>query len=90
MADEVVSHAFSHGLHPTHGERLACLLGRGTGRADRGLVDGDPVRMVLHDYFAWATTTTMSRYDRSVDKVPDGLKIPHWSWDGLPRSGTRL
>ena len=37
----------------------------------------------LHDYFAWATTTTMSRYHRSADDVPDGLQIPRWSWDGL-------
>jgi hemoglobin len=50
---------------------------------DVGLSDGDPVRAVLHDYFAWATTTTMSRYHRSADDVPDGLRIPHWSWDGL-------
>ena len=38
---------------------------------------------VLHDYFAWATTTSMSRYRRSADDVPDGLSIPKWSWDGL-------
>jgi len=38
---------------------------------------------VLHDYFARATTTTMSRYHRSADDVPDGLRIPRWSWDGL-------
>jgi hemoglobin len=25
----------------------------------------------------------MSRYHRSEDDVPDGLRIPHWSWDGL-------
>src|SRR5215510_12941078 len=37
---------------------------------------------VLHDYFAWATTTTMARYHRSADDVPDGLTIPRWSWDG--------
>jgi hemoglobin len=41
------------------------------------------VRRVLHDYFAWATTTTMSRYPRSPDDVPEGLRIPRWSWDGL-------
>ena len=29
---------------------------------DVGLSEGDPLRAVLHDYFAWATTTTMSRY----------------------------
>jgi hypothetical protein len=38
---------------------------------------------VLHDYFAWATTTTMARYHRSADDVPEGLPIPHWAWDGL-------
>ena len=38
---------------------------------------------MLYDYFAWATTTTMARYHRSADDVPDGLRIPRWSWDGL-------
>jgi hemoglobin len=121
MADEVVSHAFSHGFHPQHSERLAAywaeaLGGPGTysGRYgdettvvrmhsgngpheemdrraiacfDRALEDaglaGEPLRQVLHDYFAWATTTTMSAYHRSADDVPAGLRIPHWSWDGL-------
>jgi hemoglobin len=26
--------------------------------------------------------TTMSRYHRSAEDVPDGLQIPRWSWDG--------
>jgi hemoglobin len=42
-----------------------------------------PLRDVLHDYFAWATTTTMAQYHDSADDVPDGLSIPRWSWDGL-------
>ena len=50
---------------------------------DVGLVENSLLRRVLHDYFAWATTTTMSRYHHSADDVPDGLSIPHWSWDGL-------
>jgi hemoglobin len=50
---------------------------------DVGLADDDRLRQVLHDYFAWATTTTMSRYHRSADDVPDGLAVPRWSWDGL-------
>jgi hemoglobin len=53
---------------------------------DLALTDVDleePVRSVLRDYFAWATTTTMARYQRSADDVPDGLAIPRWSWDGL-------
>lgn len=122
MADEVASHAFSHGFHPDHGERLAAYWAEALGdptkyssalgdktavvrihsgngpheemdrRAivcfdqaltDAGLSDDDPVRRVLYDYFDWATTTTMSRYHRSADDVPDGLPIPHWAWDGL-------
>jgi hemoglobin len=50
---------------------------------DVGLVSDDRLRKVLHEYFAWATTITMARYHRSADDVPDGLEIPHWSWDGL-------
>jgi hemoglobin len=37
---------------------------------------------VLHDYFAWATTTTMSAYHHSAADVPEDLNIPRWSWNG--------
>ena len=50
---------------------------------DIGLTGAEPLWLVLHDYFAWATTTTMARYHESADDVPDGLRIPQWSWDGL-------
>lgn len=122
MADEVVSHAFSHGFHPEHAERLAAYWAEALGGpmrfsteygdetsvvrmhsgngphdemdaraiacfdhalADVGIANHERLRQVLHDYFAWATTTTMSRYHRSADDVPDGLTIPHWSWVGL-------
>ncbi len=122
MADDVVSHAFSHGFRPDHSERLAAYWAEALGgpatyserygdetsvvrmhsgngpheemdrraiacfdqaMTDVGLVEGDRLRSVLHDYFAWATTTTMSRYHRSADDVPDGLRLPQWSWDGL-------
>ena len=122
LADEVVSHAFSHGFHPEHTERLAAYWAEALGGpstysatsgdetsvvrmqsgngpheemdrraiacfdqalADAGLADDDRLRQVLHDYFAWATQTTMSRYHRSADDVPEGLRIPLWSWDGV-------
>jgi hemoglobin len=122
MADDVVSHAFSHGLRPDHGRRLAAYWGEALGgpptysqcygsetevvrvhsgngvheemdrRAitcfdvaltDVGLAGDSLLRQVLHDYFAWATTTTMPLYRASADDVPDGLRIPRWSWDGL-------
>jgi hemoglobin len=120
MADELVSHAFSHGFHPQHTERLAAYWAEALGgppdysrnygdetsvvrmhsgngpheemdrRAiacfDQALTDvgitAEPLRQVLYEYFAWATTTTMARFHESADDVPEGLTIPKWSWDG--------
>ncbi len=121
LADEVVSHAFSHGYRPDHTERLAAYwvealggppaysarygdesavvrLHSGNGpheemnrRAiccfDQALLDAglgeEPLRTVLSDYFAWATTAEMARFHASTSDVPDDLPIPRWSWDGL-------
>jgi hemoglobin len=122
MKDEVVSHAFSHGFHPQHTERLAAYWAEALGgpsiysgqygsetsvvrmhsgngpheemdqRAiacfdlaleDTGLARQERLWRALHDYFAWATTTTMARYHHSAKDVPDGLVIPKWSWQGL-------
>jgi len=55
--------------------------------SDVGVAGDDPLWQVLHDYFAWATTTTMARYHHSADDVPSGLAIPRWSWDGLLAEG---
>lgn len=121
LADEVVGHAFSHGFHPDHTERLAMYWAEALGgpplystrcggesrvvrmhsgngehdemdrRAiacfdealrDAGLAHDDRVRQSLHDYFAWATHGAMARYPQSKDAVPEGLRIPRWSWDG--------
>jgi hemoglobin len=81
MADEEVSHAFSHGYRPDHTERPAAYWAQAL--TDAGLSGDGRLRQVLHDYFAWATTTSMARYHRSAADVPAGLPIPHWSWDGL-------
>lgn len=48
---------------------------------DAGIVD-PRLHQTLYDYFAWATTTSMSRYHGSKTDVPDDLTIPRWSWDG--------
>src|SRR6516165_1878821 len=112
LEDEVVSHAFSHGFHPQHSQRLAAYWaealggpaaysascgdqtsvvrmhsGNGPHEAmdHAGLDAAGPLRQVLHDYFAWATTTEMSRYHESADDVPEGMRIPRWSWNGLQR-----
>jgi len=122
LEDEVVSHAFSHGFHPQHTERLAAYWAEALGgpttysdqygdetsvvrihsgngpheemdqRAiacfdqalqDAGFDSNEGLRHALHDYFAWATTTTMARYHESADEVPHGLQVPKWSWNGL-------
>ena len=54
--------------------------------SDVGFEQESQLAQVLHDYFAWATTTTMSRYPDTAEDVPDGLSIPRWSWDGLIRA----
>jgi len=38
---------------------------------------------VLHDYFAWATNTTMYLDRQAATDLPADLRIPRWSWDGL-------
>jgi len=122
MADEIVSHAFSHGFHPQHSERLAAYWAEALGghatysgrygdetsvvrihsgngpheemdrraiacfdqaMGDVGIAAASPLWQVLHDYFAWATTTTMAHYHESADDVPEGMSVPRWSWDGL-------
>ena len=122
LEDEVVSHAFSHGYHPQHTERLAAYWAEALGgpttysdqygdetsvvrihsgngpheemdqRAidcfdqaleDTGLARDERLRRALHDYFAWSTTTTMNRYHKSADDVPEGLQIQKWTWTGV-------
>jgi hemoglobin len=122
LDDEVVGHAFRHGFHPEHVQRLAAYWAEALGGpttysgtfgdetsvvrmhsgngpheemdrhaiacfdqalVDAGLAGDEQLRRVLHDYFAWATTVTMARYHESADDVPDGLRIPQWSWEGL-------
>lgn len=69
-----------NGPHPEMDRRaVACF---DAALADTGLDGDDRLRSVLHDYFAWATTTTMAAYHDSADDVPAGLRIPRWSWEG--------
>jgi hemoglobin len=49
---------------------------------DIAVADPD-LRRVLLDYFTWTTTTTMAAYPRSRQDVPEGLRLPRWSWTGL-------
>ena len=76
----VVKTHSGNGIHTEMDERaIACF---DQAMDDVGITS-DPLRGALHDYFAWATSTTMAQYHRSADDVPDGMTIPKWSWDGL-------
>lgn len=78
---EVVRIHSGNGMHEEMDRRaIACF---DQALAGVGLAGDERLRQVLHDYFAWATTTTMARYPHDADAVPDGLRIPHWSWEGL-------
>ena len=82
---EVVRLHSGNGAHEEMDRRaIACF---DQALADAGLDGVEPLRQVLHDYFAWATVTTMYRYHGSADDVPDGLPLPRWSWDGLVSLG---
>jgi hemoglobin len=70
-----------NGRHEEMDRRAIACFDQALG--DVGLAGQAELARVLHDYFAWATTTTMDRYHESADDVPDGLAIPRWSWDGL-------
>ena len=78
---DVVRLHSGHGRHEDMDRRaIACF---DEAMADVGLDADERLRQALHDYFAWATTTTMDGYPGSADDVPAGLRIPHWTWDGL-------
>jgi hemoglobin len=76
----VVRRHSGNGAHHEMDTRAIACFDRAP--VDAGLADAR-LRQVLHDYFAWATTTTMAAYHHSADDVPDDLALPHWSWDGL-------
>ena len=70
-----------NGLHEEMDQRaIACF---DQALQDVGFASDERLRRALHDYFAWATTTTMARYHVSSKDVPAGLHIPKWSWNGL-------
>jgi hemoglobin len=121
LEDEVVSHAFSHGFHPQHTERLAAYwceawggpalytgkfgtessvvrMHSGNGEhkemdrraircfalaLDDAEIQDHALRLVLLEYFTWATTKRMASYPRSGSEVPQDLKIARWSLNGL-------
>jgi hypothetical protein len=76
MADEIVSHAFSHGFHPQHNERLAAYWAEALGGPTR-IHAGD--RRVQPERGIGASGELVDRWSPSTS-LPD---------DGEPQTGDR-
>jgi hemoglobin len=76
---DVVRIHSGNGPHEEMDRRSIVCFERALG--DVGLVDPRLERVLL-DYFTWATTTTMAAYPDDANDVPEGLRIPGWSWHG--------
>jgi len=70
----------SQGAHGDIGDRfVACFVQA----ADDASLPNDPeFRTALRSYMEWAVAEVMS-YSPIGSKVPSGLTMPSWSWDGL-------
>ena len=49
---------------------------------DAGLPADPEFRAALRDYMVWAVSDVLA-YSAVDSRVPTGLPMPHWSWDGL-------
>ena len=49
---------------------------------DAGLPDDPALRTALRDYMVWAVDDVLV-YSPVGAEVPPGMRMPHWSWDGL-------
>jgi hemoglobin len=49
---------------------------------DTGLPADPELRRVLRAYMEWAVSGALD-YSPQGSEVPDGLPMPHWSWEGL-------
>lgn len=75
---QVVRLHSGNGLHDEMNVRaIACF---DVALDDVGLEN--PVRGVLHDYFAWATANSMYQFHDDAGEVPEGLVMTRWSWEG--------
>ena len=68
------------GAEPGLGDRFtACFVGAAD---DAGLPADPGFRAALRAYMEWAVSDVLA-YDPPGSRVPPGLAVPRWSWDGL-------
>jgi hemoglobin len=54
---------------------------------DAGLPEDAEFRAALRSYMEWAVGEVLA-YSPRDSRVPAGLPVPHWSWDGLEAAGS--
>jgi hemoglobin len=84
-------------LHADHSAMLRMHAGNGPGMTDLGrrfvdcfvaaaddvgLPDDPEFRAALRAYMVWAVDDVLA-YSPEDSAVPNGVSMPHWSWDGL-------
>ena len=70
-----------HAGNGTHRELDALVVELFDGALDDVGLTEQPLRGVLHDYFAWSTDR-MGLHPDSPDSVAGDARVPHWGWDG--------
>jgi hemoglobin len=72
----------NQGAETDLGERfVACFV---AAIEDAGLPGDEELRASLRGYMEWAVDEVMS-YSPADARVPPGLPVPRWTWDGPPR-----
>ena len=68
------------------GERFAACFMQAVD--DAGLPADPELRQALRSYMAWASAEVMASSPQGAS-VPEGLPMPHWTWDGLTEPSHR-
>lgn len=83
-------HSAMLGIHANQGadddlgERFVeCFV---TAADDAGLPDDADLRAALRSYMTWAVGDVLA-YSPADARVPSGLAVPRWTWDGLQADG---
>jgi hemoglobin len=77
-------HACGEDVSPWGPRFVACFV---AAMDDAGLPADAEFRAAMQAYVEWATTEFLRVMPGAAADVPDGLRVPRWTWDGLAPSG---
>ena len=79
QTDLLVMHAGNGDMSDLGRRFVECFVAAAN---DAGLPDDADFRDVLRAYMEWAMASFIG-YPEGVERVPQGLEVPRWGWDGL-------